>query len=134
MVETRVEETVSELTEKIPKSDSAKVTSSMQESVSVTQVTTEASAEEFISETTTVHRAKETVKKSSLRRATTSRVEVKSSEIEEMLDTMVVSEFGPGEGPMKELAKIGVLLNKGISVEEVILSLLLHLWLRGKTR
>lgn len=47
---------------------------------------------------------------------------VQTKEVEDILKPLHVEEFGPGEQPMKELATVGVLLRKGVSVEEVRVS------------
>ena len=58
-------------------------------------------------------------KRATLKKASSSRVEVATSEVEEVLEGVQVEEFGPGEAPLRELATIDLMLKKGISVEEV---------------
>lgn len=44
---------------------------------------------------------------------------VQANEINNILKDLHVDEFGPGEQPLKELAEIGIMLRKGISVDQV---------------
>lgn len=40
-------------------------------------------------------------------------------EVEELMDVMNATEFGPGESPLRELATIGFLVRQGVSVNEI---------------
>lgn len=40
-------------------------------------------------------------------------------EVEEILQLVNIKEFGPGESPLRELVTVGVLLQQGVSVNEV---------------
>ena len=40
-------------------------------------------------------------------------------EIEELMDVLNATEFGPGESPLRELATIGFLVRQGVSVNEI---------------
>lgn len=40
-------------------------------------------------------------------------------EVDEIMETLDVKEFGPGESPLRELATIGYLVRQGISVNEI---------------
>lgn len=49
---------------------------------------------------------------------------VLTKEIDEVLKDIPIDEFGPGELPLKELATVGVMIRKGVTVEEVRLNTL----------
>lgn len=61
----------------------------------------------------------------SLHSATASRTTVQVKEIEDVLETINVKEFGPWQAPIRELAKVDVLLRRGVTVDEVRLILFL---------
>lgn len=41
------------------------------------------------------------------------------AEINELLEVINAKEFGPGESPLRELAKIGYMLRKGVTIDEI---------------
>lgn len=126
--------------------DRAQVTSETLQTVSVSEVHTEASVQE-IRRVDTRRKAKKTVvteeeerpreivieekpkkkKKEKLKvREEVSIEEIVerqresiAREVEEIMETLHAKEFGPGEAPLRELATIGFLVRQGVSVNEI---------------
>lgn len=68
--------------------------------------------------------AKPSTEKKPKEKAKVTKPVVQTKEVEDILKPLHVEEFGPGEQPMKELATVGVLLRKGVTVEEVFIDFL----------
>lgn len=126
--------------------DRAQITSETLQTVSVSEVHTEASVQE-IRRVDTKRKAKKTVvteeeelpreivveekpkkkkkEKLKVREEVTIEEIVErqkeniAREVEEIMETLHAKEFGPGEAPLRELATIGFLVRQGVSVNEI---------------
>lgn len=100
--ETSADETTKDLEETRPKTRQA--VSEVIESTLSSAVITEVKLEKII------ERVEELITKEEIKMA---------REITEILETINVKEFGPGEYPLREIAEIGYLLRNGITTKEV---------------
>lgn len=114
VTETKSETKLGTLKQEKTTTRTARTTTTTQEAVTVSQVTTEGSTEELV------------ISKKSPRRAQPVTDKRYAVEVEELLKLINVEEFGPGKQPLKEIAKIGVLMNSGVSVEEVWINLFIY--------
>ena len=129
--EVQSEATVKEFKEEI-KGEKAKRVVTIQESVSISEIQSEATVQELqekkpkarhakpdkkpiVKETAVVTEVKTLTAEQILEEQETSM----ATEVEELMKFVKVKEFGPGESPLRELAKIGFLVRQGVSVNEI---------------
>lgn len=105
----------------------AQVTSETFETISVTEVQTETGVRELKKKRKKPEKVKSSIVKGE--EVTITEVTVEqiieeqkeniAREIEELMDVLNATEFGPGESPLRELATIGFLVRQGVSVNEI---------------
>ncbi|PSN29187.1 hypothetical protein C0J52_25667 [Blattella germanica] len=124
--------TVKEFKEEKKKTEKAQRVMPVQESVTIEEIQSEATVKELQEKKPKVRRAK--VEKKPVVKETAVVTEVKTltaeqileeqetkmaTEVEELMKFVRAKEFGPGESPLRELAKIGFLVRQGVSVNEI---------------
>lgn len=117
--ETITEDTIKDITQEEVTEEYVKVKHSKKQATIITEVETTPIVEEFEETKPKKKSAKPSVEDKPKEKCKVSKPVVQVKEIEDVLKPLHVEEFGPGEQPMKELATVGVLLRKGVSVDEV---------------
>ena len=95
-----------------------RVTHTKKRATVVSQVETTPSVEP-LEETKPVEDVAKPIEEKPKKKVKVTKPVVQTKEVEDILKPLHVEEFGPGEQPMKELATVGVLLRKGVTVDEV---------------
>lgn len=117
--ETISEDTVKSLdTEEVVK-EHGKVVHKKKKATVVTEVETSQPVEKLKKTKPKEEKAKPSVEERPTQEFKITRPVVLTTEIDEVLKDIRVEEFGPGEQPLKELATVGVMIRKGVTVEEV---------------
>lgn len=95
----------------------AKITTEITETISVTEVHPEVEVRELKKKKKKPEKVKTT--EVTVEQIIKEHEENIAREVEELMDVMNATEFGPGESPLRELATIGFLVRQGVSVYEI---------------
>ncbi len=117
--ETITEDTVESVVHEKVTEQFGKVVHSKKKATVVTEVETQPSVEKLKKKKPKPEKATSSVEDRAKDQYKVTKPVVLTKEIDDVLKDIRVEEFGPGEQPVKELATVGILLRKGVSVTEV---------------